>query len=82
MSAKKKTVRKAKKTIAQKVLAALERFGEATTDRLARRIGENGPSVSSTCSRLFKAGKIKRTDTTAAGRGGEAVWAMPKGRAR
>lgn len=63
------------KTIGEKVIAALTRFGEQSTDRLARRIGHNGASVSSACSRLFKANKIKRTDKTARGRGGEAVWA-------
>lgn len=79
MAVKKKTVRKAKptKTIGEKVIAALTRFGAQTTDRLARRIGHDGASVSSACSRLFKANKIKRTDATARGRGGEAVWALP-----
>lgn len=79
MQTKKKAIRKApKKTIADKVLAAIERYGEATTDRLARRIGEDGKSVSSACSRLCKRGLLRRTDTTARGRGGEAVWALPK----
>lgn len=68
------------KTLAEKILGALERFGEASTDRLARRISAKTASVSSACSRLFQAGAIIRTDETARGRGGEAVWALPKKR--
>lgn len=83
MTAKKKAVRKGgkTKTLAEKITSALERFGAASTDRLARRLSAKGSSVSSACSRLFKAGVLKRTDATAQGRGGEAVWALAKKRA-
>lgn len=66
------------KTLAERVTQALRRFGPASTDRLARRLGAKGGSVSSTCSRLVRAGVLKRTDKTAHGRGGEAVWSVKR----
>lgn len=77
MSAKKTAVRKtARKPIGQRVLSALAKFGKANTDRLARRVGAKTSSVSSACSRLVAAKKLKRVDGAA--RGGEAVWALAR----
>lgn len=73
-----KTAKKVKKkpTLASRVIKALGRNSKGlTTDRLAGRVGAKGPSVSATCSRLVRAGKLKRLDG-GAGRGSEAVWAV------
>lgn len=68
---------KAKKkqpTIAERIIKALSaRKNGLTTDELAVRTGAKSPSVSSACSRLVRAGAIKRTDG-GRGRGTEAVW--------
>lgn len=65
------------KSIPERILAAVEKAPNGlTTDVLAKRIKAEGPSVSSACSRLVKAGKLVRKDG-ATGPGSEAVWAKP-----
>lgn len=70
----KKKIAKRKTTIPAAVLKALgRRKSGATTDELAKLTGAKGASVSSACSKLVRAGKLRRTDG-AAGRGTEARW--------
>lgn len=69
-------MKKKKPTLADRILKTLATVKNgANSDRLARRVRAKTGSVSSACSRLVRAGKLKRIDG-GTGRGTEAVWAL------
>lgn len=72
--AKKKVV---KKSIPDRILATMAKnpTREMTTDKLAQRIGEDQSSVSSACTRLYRAKKLTRAGAT--GIGVEARYKLP-----